>query len=89
MQSLSSALPPTLQVDGKVDDIVLEHKLDAIICVAGGWAGGNAASAGNDCTCRHASLHHGHHVTKPVPPCDMDQLWSLCYVLLCRFYQKL
>ena len=46
----------TLQADGKVDDIMLEHKLDAIICVAGGWAGGNTASAGNGYICGHASL---------------------------------
>lgn len=28
-------------------EILKEDKLDAIVCVAGGWAGGNAASAGN------------------------------------------
>lgn len=32
------------EVDGKVDDILHDDKLDAVVCVAGGWAGGNAAS---------------------------------------------
>jgi len=27
-----------------VETIVTDFKLDAILCVAGGWAGGNAAS---------------------------------------------
>ena len=35
------------QADGKVDDILHDDKLDAVICVAGGWAGGNAASKRN------------------------------------------
>lgn len=26
----------------KVGDVLQENKLDAVICVAGGWAGGNA-----------------------------------------------
>lgn len=25
------------------------NKLDAVLCVAGGWAGGNAANKGNNC----------------------------------------
>lgn len=83
MKSLSFALSLTLQADNKVDDIMLEHKLDAIICVAGGWAGGNAASAGNDCTCRHASLYHGHHVTEPGSPCDMIVSVMVCHVIFC------
>ena len=36
------------QADGKVDDILHDDKLDAVICVAGGWAGGNAASKRNN-----------------------------------------
>lgn len=28
-------------------DILDGNKVDAVICVAGGWAGGNAAAAGN------------------------------------------
>ncbi|KAK3607061.1 hypothetical protein CHS0354_039715 [Potamilus streckersoni] len=32
------------EVVQEVDKILGEHKLDAILCVAGGWAGGNAAS---------------------------------------------
>lgn len=30
-----------------VESIVGSDKLDAVLCVAGGWAGGNAASKGN------------------------------------------
>ena len=30
----------------KVDAMLAGSKLDAIVCVAGGWAGGNAASKG-------------------------------------------
>lgn len=33
-------------MEKKVDDMLKEDKLDAVVCVAGGWAGGNAASAG-------------------------------------------
>ena len=33
-----------LQLESKVESIVSGFKLDAILCVAGGWAGGNAAS---------------------------------------------
>lgn len=35
-----------LQVAGKVQAAMGEDKLDAVVCVAGGWAGGNAASPG-------------------------------------------
>ena len=31
-------------VNSKVGDLLGENKLDAILCVAGGWAGGNAQS---------------------------------------------
>ena len=31
----------------QVGEILGGNKLDAIVCVAGGWAGGNAASDGN------------------------------------------
>lgn len=34
------------EVVGKVEEALKEEKLDAILCVAGGWAGGNAASRG-------------------------------------------
>ncbi len=37
---------PFFQVGTKVEEVLKEDKLDAIVCVAGGWAGGNAASAG-------------------------------------------
>ncbi|PIK35873.1 putative dihydropteridine reductase [Apostichopus japonicus] len=32
------------EVGGKIEEALKEEKLDAILCVAGGWAGGNAAS---------------------------------------------
>lgn len=32
------------EVGSKVEEALKEEKLDAILCVAGGWAGGNAAS---------------------------------------------
>ncbi|CAI8029476.1 Dihydropteridine reductase [Geodia barretti] len=32
------------EVAGKVQSVVGDDKLDAVVCVAGGWAGGNAAS---------------------------------------------
>ena len=35
-----------VQVVEKVQAAVGEEKLDAVVCVAGGWAGGNAASPG-------------------------------------------
>ena len=45
------------QADGKVDDILHDDKLDAVICVAGGWAGGNAASKRNNFHCLLCKLH--------------------------------
>lgn len=41
-----------VQVETKVEEVLKEDKLDAIVCVAGGWAGGDAASPGvfNQCT---------------------------------------
>ena len=35
-----------VQVAEKVQEAMGEDKLDALVCVAGGWAGGNAASPG-------------------------------------------
>jgi len=34
----------------KLDEQLQSEKLDAIFCVAGGWAGGNAASKGTNCS---------------------------------------
>lgn len=45
------------QVDGKVDDILHDDKLDAVVCVAGGWAGGNAASKRNSFHCLLCKPH--------------------------------
>ena len=33
-------------VADKVAEVLEGHKVDAVLCVAGGWAGGNAASKG-------------------------------------------
>jgi len=33
-------------VSNKVAEVLEGNKLDAVLCVAGGWAGGNAASKG-------------------------------------------
>lgn len=40
-----------LQVAGKVQAAIGEDKLDAVVCVAGGWAGGNTASPGQCVAC--------------------------------------
>jgi len=34
------------QVTSDVATVLGEHKVDAIVCVAGGWAGGNCSSKG-------------------------------------------
>ena len=34
------------QVSCKVEEALGGEKVDAVVCVAGGWAGGNAASKG-------------------------------------------
>ena len=34
------------QVQSRVSEVLKDDKVDAIFCVAGGWAGGNAASKG-------------------------------------------
>ena len=44
-------------VMSKVEETLAGQKLDAILCVAGGWAGGNAASKG-DCS-EEVSLARG------------------------------
>lgn len=38
----SSWIEQEQEVLGKVGDALKNNKLDAVICVAGGWAGGNA-----------------------------------------------
>lgn len=35
-----------MQVTSDVGKLLGEHKVDAIVCVAGGWAGGNSSSKG-------------------------------------------
>ena len=39
------------QLEVKVEEVLKEDKLDAIVCVAGGWAGGNASSSGINQKC--------------------------------------
>jgi dihydropteridine reductase len=34
------------EVSSRVNETLGDDKVDAILCVAGGWAGGNAASKG-------------------------------------------
>jgi len=36
------------EVVSQVDKVLEGGKLDAVVCVAGGWAGGNAASDGKN-----------------------------------------
>ena len=36
-----------MQIQTKVEEILGGEKLDAIVCVAGGWAGGSARSKGS------------------------------------------
>jgi len=33
-------------IKGQVAQVLGDNKVDAVLCVAGGWAGGNAASKG-------------------------------------------
>ena len=40
----------------KVDELMAGNKLDAIFCVAGGWAGGNAKSKSEFFCCQGAPL---------------------------------
>lgn len=39
-----------VQVTGDVAQMLGEQKVDAILCVAGGWAGGNCSSKGQSST---------------------------------------
>ncbi len=50
------------QVSQKVEEALGGEKVDAVLCVAGGWAGGNAASKGTQrCAMSHAKvLSHCH-----------------------------
>ena len=50
-----------VQVERKVREAVGEEKLDAVICVAGGWAGGNVASPGKDVHTSHISSSSSYH----------------------------
>ena len=47
------------QITKDVENLVGKNKLDGIFCVAGGWAGGNAASEGIYINRTfHFQLHH-------------------------------
>jgi len=41
---LSDWVKQSEQVQSRVDEVMAGNKLDAVLCVAGGWAGGNAKS---------------------------------------------
>ncbi len=41
---LSDWVKQSEQVQLRVDEVMAGNKLDAVLCVAGGWAGGNAKS---------------------------------------------
>jgi len=45
--SAASWVDQNKTINEKVAEILAGNKVDAILCVAGGWAGGNAASNGN------------------------------------------
>jgi len=51
-------------VEKKVGEVLGSDKVDAIVCVAGGWAGGNAASNSRypgACDVEwHAQAHHSY-----------------------------
>lgn len=44
MACFTSPLPLLFQVTAEVGKLLGDQKVDAILCVAGGWAGGNAKS---------------------------------------------
>lgn len=46
MMSLSLSLLYLVQVTTDVAQLLGEQKVDAILCVAGGWAGGSCSSKG-------------------------------------------
>lgn len=46
MKSTESWEEQSTDVHQKVSEAIGEEKFDAVLCVAGGWAGGNAASEG-------------------------------------------
>ena len=64
---------------GKVQAAVGEDKLDAVVCVAGGWAGGNAASPGAPysiapVTCGFCILTERMYYIDLVKSCDL--MWK-------------
>lgn len=46
LENCSSVMFNFVQVTSDVAHLLGEHKVDAILCVAGGWAGGNCSSKG-------------------------------------------
>ena len=54
---LMACLDCWFQLEKKVEEALEDDKLEAIVCVAGGWAGGNAASPGqNQYSCRARTM---------------------------------
>lgn len=48
VENLSSNIFHFVQVTSDVAQLLGEQKVDAILCVAGGWAGGNCGSKGQE-----------------------------------------
>ncbi len=48
------------QVSQKVEETLAGEKVDAVLCVAGGWAGGNAASKGTHQRCLQFQSPYSH-----------------------------
>lgn len=48
LQHLSTVIFDFVQVTSDVSQLLGEQKVDAILCVAGGWAGGNCSSKGQN-----------------------------------------
>jgi dihydropteridine reductase len=59
-----------------VDDILHDDKLDALICVAGGWAGGNAASKRNHFCCLLCKLHVLSNLSLSEFVTNCDLMWK-------------
>ena len=47
IENLSSWIDQHQEVVNGLDSVLGSEKIDALFCVAGGWAGGNAASKSN------------------------------------------
>lgn len=78
----------SFQMQTKVPDALQGDKVDAILCVAGGWGGGNAASPGGSHATlpplsRHFVPHQGSCVLWPLTckPVNMFVCVGLCVLV--------